>query len=431
MLTPTVNKFRILSSLLILTIMSIRTQAHAEKAINDDKIYKLIDNLREQSSQIKIDGSSADWKGIPAFKASRETFVDDGSRDIVKVAIAPREDDLLIMIKTRERPSQDPFTFYIRIDFIGQHESDCQIGFGQDGMHRFKVYDEKKNSQIILETSIEGPEIVIGNVVEIRIPFQSLKELLPEKMAKKLDGPRARPWIRVYTFTWDPKTQKIADYGPAVASFRLIQTPYPLDPPAPRKIRPEFGIDVPFKDKRFLGNGAFGLRGHVDVYGYDFYIMDDYFNPAQNRGSKNNEDYYTWGLPFLSPVDGEITDVTNDMPDREPLNKVEAAGNNVWIALDSDPDLFINLNHFQMGTIKVETGDSIRAGEEIGLVGNSGQSGWPHIHMGLFQKDRSTLPISFSNVRVSLNPQAADPWSRDLSTWELRAGVFIEENMNE
>ncbi|MBI4177873.1 M23 family metallopeptidase [bacterium] len=420
------NKFTLISTFLILTMLFIRTQAHAEKAINDDKIYKLIDSLRGQSSQIKVDGSSTDWKGIPAFKASREAFVNDGSRDIVNISIAPREDELLILIKTRGRPSQDPLTFYTRLDFIGQHESDCQIGFGQDGVHRLKVYDERNNSETILETVIRGPEIVVGDAVEIRIPFQSLKELLPEKMAKQIDGPRGRPWIRVYTFAWNPKTQKIADYGPAVASFRLIKTPYPLDPPAPHKIRPEFGIRVPFKNKWFLGNGAFGLRAHVNVHGYDFYIMDDHLNPAQNRGSKNNEDYYTWGLQFLSPVDGEITKVTNNMPDRKPLNKVEAAGNNVWIALDSDPDLSINLNHFQMGTIKVQTGDSIRAGEEIGLVGNSGQSGWPHIHMGLVQKDLSTLPISFSNVIVSLNPQADDPWSRDLSIWELRAGVFIQ-----
>lgn len=84
-------------------------------------------------------------------------------------------------------------------------------------------------------------------------------------------------------------------------------------------------------------------------------------------------------------------------------------------------------HQFLMGTIKFEPGDGIHAGEEIGLVGNSGQSGWPHTHMGLFQKDRSTLPISFSNVRVSLNSQADDPWSRELPAWELRAGVFIEE----
>jgi hypothetical protein len=39
---------------------------------------------------------------------------------------------------------------------------------------------------------------------------------------------------------------------------------------------------------------------------------------------------------------------------------------------------------------------------------------------------RMTLPMALSDVRVSLNPSAADPWSRDLAIWEIREGFFVE-----
>jgi murein DD-endopeptidase MepM/ murein hydrolase activator NlpD len=48
--------------------------------------------------------------------------------------------------------------------------------------------------------------------------------------------------------------------------------------------------------------------------------------------------------------------------------------------IDDGKGEFCMYAHLKRGSIKVKSGDQVKAGQEIGVVGNSGNSPVPHLH---------------------------------------------------
>ena len=103
-----------------------------------------------------------------------------------------------------------------------------------------------------------------------------------------------------------------------------------------------------------------------------------------------NEDYHIWGRPVVAPADGTVVVVENGLPDIAPVgttaepasapaNATHPEGNHVVIQI-ADQE-FLHLAHMQEGSIQVEVGQQVTAGDAIGLVGNSGNTTEPHIHI--------------------------------------------------
>ena len=65
--------------------------------------------------------------------------------------------------------------------------------------------------------------------------------------------------------------------------------------------------------------------------------------------------------------------------------------------------------HLQQGSLRVHVGDQVRRGQVLGQVGDSGNTGEPHLHLQVQNKptfdveDRSirTYPILFDGATVS------------------------------
>jgi murein DD-endopeptidase MepM/ murein hydrolase activator NlpD len=59
--------------------------------------------------------------------------------------------------------------------------------------------------------------------------------------------------------------------------------------------------------------------------------------------------------------------------------------------------------HIKNGTLKVKKGDTIKQGQVIGKLGNSGNSTGPHLHFHLMDKPSILtgrgLPIHFTNLK--------------------------------
>ncbi len=90
--------------------------------------------------------------------------------------------------------------------------------------------------------------------------------------------------------------------------------------------------------------------------------------------------YGIFGETVLAPCDGKVIAAVDDMPDMpvpEP-DTTRLEGNHVYLACG---DYGVLLAHLQSGTVAVNTGDSVSAGQSIGNVGNSGQTFEPHLHI--------------------------------------------------
>jgi hypothetical protein len=90
--------------------------------------------------------------------------------------------------------------------------------------------------------------------------------------------------------------------------------------------------------------------------------------------------YAIFGAEVVSPCDGMVAAAVDGLPDHAPPERDGAnrAGNHV--ALESG-GATIYLAHLRRGSVAVQAGDHVRAGQLLGCVGNSGNATEPHLHI--------------------------------------------------
>ena len=261
------------------------------------------------------------------------------------------------------------------------------------------------------------------------MPFNAIADALPAEMAETLVGDKVRSWVRIVPFSIVGGKKGRVNEGAAVASYRLIETPYPLDPPQPRPDKANRVISLPLKGKWYMGQGPFGNWSHQDVWAYDLFQVDATHHSSKPAGSVKLEDYHDWGAEVVSPVAGVVIRANSNNPDNPPTRGGPISGgepNEVYLDLGKNQALWFG--HFRQGSVSVVEGNLVKKGMKLGKVGNSGASSWPHLHLGLFQlpQGRRSLPLALSNVRVSLNLIDDDPWTRKVKRWEPSEGFFVE-----
>ncbi len=141
-------------------------------------------------------------------------------------------------------------------------------------------------------------------------------------------------------------------------------------------------INLPFSGKWKVWQSFDGEWTHKGPWKYaiDFIIEDEKGKTFQNSGYYLS-DYYAFGKPVLSPVEGRVIKVLKDLPDNPPgeVDKLNNWGNYVLI-LDKR-GFYVLLAHFKQNSIKVKEGDYVLPGKFLGQCGNSGYSPQPHIHL--------------------------------------------------
>jgi hypothetical protein len=120
------------------------------------------------------------------------------------------------------------------------------------------------------------------------------------------------------------------------------------------------------------------------------------------------ESYVHYGEPVYAVADGTIVSARNDQPTQAPgtlpngIDEAQAGGNAVVI--DIGAGAFAFYSHMQIGTVTVKAGDHVRAGDQIGLIGNSGKSIGPHLHFHVSTSPGiggDGLPFVFENFNGS------------------------------
>jgi hypothetical protein len=86
--------------------------------------------------------------------------------------------------------------------------------------------------------------------------------------------------------------------------------------------------------------------------------------------------------PVLCPCDGVVTAAVDGFPDLDigVRDSQHPAGNHVVVRY-GDADIYVGLAHLKNGSVCVRAGDTVRAGQIVGRVGNSGNTSEPHLHI--------------------------------------------------
>lgn len=120
-----------------------------------------------------------------------------------------------------------------------------------------------------------------------------------------------------------------------------------------------------------------------------------------------NHDYFAWGQEILAPAAGTVVDVLDGLADNTPgviIPQGHPAGNHV--VLQTGDSAYIYLAHMQEGSVAVSIGDVVEAGQVLGLVGNSGNSTEPHLHIhaqsiqDFYDPAAIGIPLEFANLMI-------------------------------
>jgi urea transporter/murein DD-endopeptidase MepM/ murein hydrolase activator NlpD len=134
-------------------------------------------------------------------------------------------------------------------------------------------------------------------------------------------------------------------------------------------------------------------------YAYDFVITDEKNESYCNQGLTLS-DYYCFGKPVLSPVEGTVVEMFMGLKD-SPIGEVDKNHNwGNYIIIYCIFGYYVEISHFQEKSIKVKVGDIVKPGTVLGNCGNSGYSPQPHIHIQVQHWPHLgsiTSPFYFSN----------------------------------
>ena len=95
-------------------------------------------------------------------------------------------------------------------------------------------------------------------------------------------------------------------------------------------------------------------------------------------------DYEYFGDEIYSVADGTVVGIQDGLPEQIPGKlpedaTIQMAGGN-YVVVDIGNGRFVFYAHMQPGSLKVKKGDTVKQGQVLGLLGNTGNTDTPHLH---------------------------------------------------
>lgn len=157
-------------------------------------------------------------------------------------------------------------------------------------------------------------------------------------------------------------------------------------------------------------NGAWVMP---ETFAIDYIqVADGHF--YRGDGSENG-DWYGFGAGIHSVAGGKVVWVANRRPEVPPFTNLpdnpsvstpaQFGGNGVVVKIRRG--VFAHYYHMQTGSVRVKIGQTVRAGQKLGLLGNTGNTQGAHLHFGLTDGpgalDSDSLPFEIDRFRFQGN----------------------------
>ncbi|MDN3505928.1 MAG: peptidoglycan DD-metalloendopeptidase family protein [Simkaniaceae bacterium] len=182
---------------------------------------------------------------------------------------------------------------------------------------------------------------------------------------------------------------------------------------------PGIELEFPLKNGTFYisqGGNHQQMNHHYIVPGQKFALDIVKINALGFRSNSlipsRMEDYNIFGTEVHSPINGHVVRVNDGIEDLTPpqVNPSSPAGNYILIKPENS-DKGILLAHLRCNSILVKEEDYVHAGQQIGIIGNSGNTSEPHLHIHCIRLDgredflfeAESIPMRFGNKFLARN----------------------------
>jgi hypothetical protein len=137
-------------------------------------------------------------------------------------------------------------------------------------------------------------------------------------------------------------------------------------------------------------------------YGVDLVQLNEWGFRATGFRPSDPAAYEIFGEPVYAPCAGRVVQAEDGLRDLHPPQKdSENLGGN-YVILECG-DVWVLLGHLQQGTVLVAEAEMVETGQEVGRVGNSGNTDEPHLHIHAQRPGTSAAPLGGDPLPFRLN----------------------------
>lgn len=136
-------------------------------------------------------------------------------------------------------------------------------------------------------------------------------------------------------------------------------------------------------------------------HGVDIVQIDAFGLRAKGMQPSEPSDYRIYAANVQAPCTGDVLVAVDGLPDMQPpaADRDHLAGNHVLLRC-AEADVL--LGHFRPGSLMVAAGTRVRRGDLIAEVGNSGNSGEPHLHIHAQRPGPPGAPLGGEPLPITL-----------------------------
>lgn len=191
---------------------------------------------------------------------------------------------------------------------------------------------------------------------------------------------------------------------------------------ASKKPKDCINLSLPFKDGKYIitdgGDGMISplLNYHNKAqihkngksntsmrFATDISKLNKFGFTVKNVLTKENKDYEVFHEKVYCPCDATVVEIVNGIENNIPFSGMYPynVGNRVILKIDN---YYIVMGHLEKDSIEVEVGNSVKSGQRLAKIGNSGLTPRPHLHMqvskcedGQYWQGKS-VPIFFNDL---------------------------------